>query len=344
MRVLHAYCAAQHRSAVLPVLRELEARGHTVLEVALHSGTLLPREGQPDVRGFNQHVFLTSYPHILRTGTGIRYAHQEGIKVCIEHGVNPVAWAFPLDRHELYDLLCLAGPWQRDALARYPGRKPLAELTGWPKVDHLATATDAQRFLARKALEWRQCCAFVSGHPVVAFVPTHGASWRLADALMALGLPNLVVAPHEGRYQDFRGETGTLTFDYRRYPWYVETDDIHAVLLAADLVISDYSSAMLEALVLELPVLQLLVDVPLHNRPRARPTVDGYYTLSQRDARRFQVGPSLVDVSQVPAELDRLVSDTTYYAAERKYWRDEIFYGIGGATARCCDAMEQAYA
>lgn len=344
MRILHAYCMRQHRSAVVGVLDALRQRGHEVLEVALQSNTLAAAEGQPEVSTFNQDVFLTSYPHILRTGTGIQYLHQTGRKVCIEHGVNPVAWAFPLDRHELYDLLCLAGPWQRDVWSRYKARrKPPAIMTGWPKADTLVGWTAEKRAAARGALETQCRIPFHPRQPVIAFVPTHGGAWRAAEQLRELGITNLVIAPHEGRYAAFRGQgPHALSIDYSAvYPYYIETSNIYEVLGAADLVISDYSSAMLEALVLDLPVLQLLVDVTLHNRPGAAPVRDGYYALSQGDAREFKVGPNVAAVAEVPREIERLLGEPNYYRREREFWRNEIFYDLGRATQNCCEVIER---
>ena len=347
MKILHAYCNGQHRSAVLPIVEEMRKRGHEVKEVRVQSSTLTVADGEEDISNFKQDVFINSYPHIMKSKE-LAFPYQHGLKVCIEHGVNPIAWAFPIERHQLYDLVCLPGKWADRVIRKHPdwqgkeGEK--AVMTGWPKVDALVGRTQEDRASDRLVLEGKMREKFIQGQPIIAFVPTHGAAWWRADQLVELKIPNLVIAPHEGRYAAFRNQPGAIrgmSMNYaEKYPWYIETSNIYEVLSAADLVISDYSSAMLESLVLDIPVLQLLTEVTLHNRKKIDPIKSGYYALSQNDDRVFKVGPNVNNMGEVVSEIDKLLKDRSYFQAEREFWRDEIFHDLGNATKNVCDLIE----
>lgn len=346
MKIQHAYCGRQHWSAIDPVCKELKARGHEIAELSLVHGTVNERKAgfeSVDVEGSD--IFLCSYPHILGNANG-GYEKAYGKKICIEHGVNPVAWAFPLDRHNLFDYLFLAGKWQMDAVKRTGSKELLAKsiVTGWPKADALANVTQEDRKLARANLEKKMKKEF-GDKPVVSWIPTHGGAWPRTNEIVRR-MPknvNLVIAPHEGRYAAFRD--GRLEMNYREeYPFYIETDSIYEVIKASDVVISDYSSAMLEAAIMGIPIVQILDHMQLHNRQNFDPYMAGYYALSQYDRREFKLGENISDMKKLPDEIEKAVAmGSDYWRKEREFWVSEIFHDVGNATKTCCDLIQKIY-
>lgn len=347
MKVQHVYCGKQHWSAIAPVCDELRRRGHEVVEVSVYQGKVNERKpGFENVDVEGSDIFLCSFPHILSNETSM-YEKDYGIKICIEHGVNPVAWAFPLERHGLFDHLFLAGRWQQDAIRRSGWGNDLLSksiVTGWPKADALIGCNEETRKIARAELEKKMNQPFKDG-PIVAWVPTHGGAWPRTNEIvrrMPKGV-NLVIAPHEGKYAAFRD--GRLEKNYATdYPHYIETPNIYEVLKAADVVISDYSSAMLEAAVLGVPIIQILEHVQLHNRKNFDPYMAGYYALSQNDKREFKLGANVADLKGLTEEVEKAVSmKGDYWRKEREFWVNEIFSNLGSATAYCCDLIEHIY-
>lgn len=339
MKIQHAFCCPQHKSAVDPVLDELRLRGHEVVEVRLVHGSVNERcKGYEDVDVEDSDVFICAYPHILKTGNGEMYQKAYGKKVCIEHGINPIAWAFPLDRHALFDVICCANKWQMEKGKKQGNLDSKLFLTGWGKTDHLPKKRSV-RDVWKMALEDKMKEKFVEGKPIVAWVPTHGAAWKRTDEIRKLGIPNLVIVPHEGRYRAFR-ENMDINYE-KEYPYYLQTTDIHSVLAAADVVLTDYSSAGIEALAVEdLPIIQILADVKLHNR-NSNPMQTGYYALSQGDGREFKLGPNIADLSKLPAEIEAAANDPTgYWQRERDEWRKELLHDVGNATSNTCDLIE----
>lgn len=348
MKVQHAYCGSQHWSAIDPVCRELKARGHEIAEISLVHGNVNERKpGFENVDVEGSDIFLCSYPHILSNASeGGAYQKAYGKKICIEHGVNPIAWAFPLDRHAIFDHLFLAGNWQMDAVKRCGNKEILRKstITGWPKVDALSNISPEERIAARNDLQKKMKTQF-GDKPIVSWIPTHGGAWQRTDYLVKY-MPknvNFVIAPHEGRYAAFRD--GRLNMNYREeYPFYIETPNIYEVIKASDVVISDYSSAMIEAAVMGIPIIQILDHMQLHNRKNLDPYMVGYYPLSQNDPREFKMGENISDLKLLPDEVDKaLTMKGDYWRKEREFWINEIFSNIGNATSRCCDLIEKIY-
>jgi len=338
MKIQHAYCCPQHKSAVVSVLDEMTRRGHEVVEVRLeHDDVTKRKKGFEDVDITNSDLFLCSYPRIMKMNEGGGWKHGAKKTVCIEHGLNPVAWAFPLDRHKLFDVICCPNKWQMKHAGEVKGR---CKLTGWGKLDKLPEMRK-DRELAKKRLS-EQCNEVIDfDKPIIAWIPTHGGAWKRTDEMMNLGIQNLVIAPHESRYNQFRED---MQINYEKdYPYYVETTNIYDVISAADVVITDYSSAGIEALVCEdLPIIQILTDVKLHNRDQFRPLEKGYYSLSQKDDRVFKLGANVANMGKLVGEIEKAIADPTgYWKEERDYWRKELLHDVGNATKNCCDFIEK---
>lgn len=355
MKVLHAYCGRQHWSAINPVCEELKKRGHEIAEVSvIHDDIRKRKPGFEDVDMTNGDIFLCAYPRIML------YNHPEDGKisfdhgckktVCIEHGVNPIASAFPLDRHNLFDKVFTAGRWQMDAIRRSPFAfelLPKCVMTGWAKADFLVgKGTQEYKQEYRKKLEEMMPGKFKPDQPFVTWTPTHNCAWDRTDEIVeAIGdTTNLIIAPHEGSYAAFRD--GRLKMNYEKdYPYYIKTEHIYDVLLAADIEMTDYSSAGIEATVLDMPVIQILKDVELHARPGMNPMKVGFYLPSQGDTRPMKLGGNIRDVkASLAGEIETAMEQgSDYYAKERRFWRDEIFYNLGGAAKKCADLIEQMY-
>jgi len=338
---------------VNPVLEEMDKRGHDIAEVSLiHDDIRKRKPGFEDVDISNGDIFICSYPRIMQTlrdkkNGRIRFDHGCKKTVCIEHGVNPIAWGFPLDRHRLFDHVFVTGKWQMDAVRRSLFNYdllPKCKMTGWPKADFLVgKGTQEVRRKYRQRLRDFVKQDFKSG-PIISWVPTHGGACDMTDEILdRIGNEyNVVVAPHEGSYAAFRD--GRMKMNYKEdYPYYIETDTIYDVLLASDLVITDYSSAGVEATLLNIPIIQILKDMKFHNRSEFDVLKNGHYPLSQNDDREFRLGANVSDLSILKNEVsDALIEQSDYHRKEREFWRDEIFHNAGNATKDVCDFLENS--
>jgi len=178
----------------------------------------------------------------------------------------------------LFDLYCTQGPtttpsFQR--LAERHGHFRVAE-TGWPKIDPLFRPPDGS------SNPWT--AGFSTDRPLIllasTFTPSLSAAPRALDAIRDLstsGRWNWLVTLHPKMSPEIVRAYRGLEGPHLRY---AETDDIVPLLRAADVMVSDTSSALHEFLLQQRPV------VTLRN---ARP------------------GPHLIDI-QTPGELEQAVT------------------------------------
>lgn len=218
----------------------------------------------------------------------------------------------------LFDLYCTQGPatTQRfDQLAREHGHFRVTE-TGWPKLDPLFAAHDAHAEALRARARGRPLVAFGS-----TFTPRLAAAPHVYDEiarLVARGEWHWLLTLHPksdpalvARYRALAGEHAT----------FVETEQLVALLRAADVLVGDTSSIVSEFVVQRRPVVTFR-----HRAPRAH-MLDIAEPAQLENAIRTALAP--------PSELQREIDA---YAHAIHPYRD------GCSSERVLDACASALA
>lgn len=340
--VQHAWCVGQHRDALMDIQNELLARGHIVKEAHRSHGNvnqLCPNSICADFSDCN--AYMSAYPHTL---INCHANNCRGHKFCIEHGVGIIAWAFPLHSHDLFDTVYVQSPYHLDLMRKvYPKTAEKCILTGWPKLQRILSV-DRQK--ARQDLIQR--LNLNPTYPIISFVPTQNRSYIYTQQLLDLHIPNLIIAPHSGDYKWFRGHSRVERIppirDFRQYQHYLETDRITELVAASDIIIGDYSSVLVESLVLDIPVIQLLAPGKLHNRSQD-PMEHGSYELpygQYGNIGSFTIGPLVKDICQVPYWVDAMIEKPETCCEQRAEWRQKLVYNMDKDIAKLIvDNMEK---
>ncbi len=252
-----------------------------------------------------------------------------GKKIQIFHGVSVKNLAVR-EKALRYDILCLPGryhaeQYERAGLVRAGGPEYL--ITGFPKADPLGPGASG---LDRKAL--LKGLGLDPGRPTILFAPTgerHNAldvmGREIVEALMAPGLWNILVKPHDhpkkdidwfselGRYED---EGLCLVRDR----------DIIPYLAASDLLITDISSVAVEYTLLDRPI--IFIDIPaLLKRVRKRaPALD-------LDTYGRKTGRVVADPAALAAAVRDSLANPERDSAIRRRMAAHLFHAPGRAAA-----------
>jgi hypothetical protein len=214
---------------------------------------------------------------------------------------------------------------------------PAIRLIGMPKADCLVDGSiNREDVLLSLGLDPDP------SRPTVIYAPTRSAESSLnamgTELLSTLrGLPiNLIIKLHD-RSRDLREPySGGVDWMARLQPL-VATGrtviapghDISPYLVAADLLVTDHSSAGFEFLLRDRPIVRI-------HRPalieRANIHPDYVELLAS-------VSESAVDVAGACAAVERGLADPTLRSSERRRVAGDLFYKAGGATGRSVDAL-----
>ena len=258
------------------------------------------------------------------------------------HGV---AGKYDLDRpaglpmgFEYYDRVAFIN---RDRLRRYLDAGVVTEaqavLVGYPKLDRLASGAVDGRAV-------RQMLGLDSTRPTVLYAPTyspasslHLAGERIVEGLASAGF-NVLVKLHDRSLDADERYTGGIDWRARMHALeqrgrvaYIEAPDISPYLAAADLMVTDHSSAGFEYLVLDRPL--LIFDAPgLVESARINPDK---VALLRAAATVVATVDALVTTArtalQAPGRLSR----------ERRRIAGEMFHEAGTATGRAVDLIRE---
>jgi hypothetical protein len=208
---------------------------------------------------------------------------------------------------------------------------PAIRLVGMPKVDCLVDGTLERNSVLRSLGLWPE-------RPTVLYAPT----WSPASSLNRYGLEllarlgerpfNVIVKLHD-RSRDHRPQySGGVDWVKAIQPLLVPDrvvlaagPDICPYLTAADVMITDHSSAGFEYLLLDRPLVR--IDLPeLIELANIHPD---YVTLLA------DVSESVRGVGDVVSAVDRALADPAAKSASRHAVAESLFHAPGGATGRC---------
>ena len=212
---------------------------------------------------------------------------------------------------------------------------PAIRLIGMPKADCLVDGSiDRTEVLASLGLD--------PAKPTVLYAPT----WSPASSLKAMGvalvtglgrLPVNVILKLHDRSRDQRERySGGVDWVARMRPLLqpgrgviAPAHDISPYLVAADLMITDHSSAGFEFLLRDRPI------VRIH-----RPALISLANIHQDYVHLLaSVSESVDDVSQALAAAERGLADPSARGAHRRAVAADLFYRPGGATRRSIAAL-----
>jgi hypothetical protein len=215
---------------------------------------------------------------------------------------------------------------------------PAGMLIGMPKVDCLVDGT-FQRDAVLREIDLDPAL------PTVLYAPT----WSAASSLNRLGVPllerlsamplNLIVKLHD-RSRDLREQySGGIDWPARlagvlRRPRAVLADgaNIAPYLVAADVMISDHSSAAFEYLLLDRPLVR--IDIPeLMTVANVHP---------EYAALLAEASDTVIDVGETVAAVERAMAAPGRRSQERRRVAADLFYQPGTASARCAAALYDA--
>ena len=212
---------------------------------------------------------------------------------------------------------------------------PAIRLTGMPKVDCLVDGTlQREPVLASLGLD--------PARPTVLYAPT----WSPASSLNALGaelisalcrMPANVIVKLHDRSRDVRTRySGGVDWVRRLRPLLPKGraaiapgHDISPYLVAADLMITDHSSAGFEFLLRDRPLVRI-------HRPQLIQLANIHRDYVSLLASASQ---SVCDVPDTLAAVERGLASPETLGAERRRVASELFYQPGGATARSVEAL-----
>ncbi|BFV58883.1 hypothetical protein KCMC57_up39870 [Kitasatospora sp. CMC57] len=207
--------------------------------------------------------------------------------------------------------------------------------SGYPRNDLLARSADASAVRRRLGVP--------DGKRIVLYAPTwredqqraNGDGYRLglrldlAAARTALGADHvLLVRPHAHVAEPLPRAGDGFVLDVGDYP------DVQELLLAADVLVTDYSSIMFDFAITGRPILFFTYDLE-HYRDALR----GFYFDFEREAP----GPLLADSAELVDALRSLTTGTTlvdrYASAYRRFRATHCHLDDGRAAARVVDRL-----
>ena len=280
-------------------------------------------------------AYLTSdftWTRLLHDTCRIQMFHGVGGKYGFDAPTEPLdAWhrLFFVNRRRLNN--CIAS----GALA---ADSPAIRMIGMPKVDCLVDGT-----LERSAV--LRVLGLSPDRPTVLYAPT----WSPASSLNGLGLAlldrlrrmpvNVIVKLHDRSLDLRRQYSGGVDWPATIRPLLeagsrvlASSADICPYLAAADVMVTDHSSAGFEYLLLDRPLVRIHV-----------PALITLANIHQDYVRMLaDVSESTSAVDDTVAAIERAIADPAARSATRRAVAADLFHEPGTATGRCADALYEA--
>ena len=292
-----------------PIENELIARGHSVIRTS---------EPLPDD---DIDASLASTYLYLRK----EYIHKIKHPIFFsEHGIAVVKEGFRPLYHTKADYMMQSGPiWHERAMYRSPKyRGNLA--VGYPKSDELFNNVSKSAMIREEIIKE---LSLDPKEPIIVFAPTwydpdgyNPGSTILLDEIESMGFKNIITCFHDF---DLIGKEKTGSR-------YIKTPNKNRYLLAADLMIGDFSSIVIEFAVLNRPIVQVNPSNKL----------DHFYIWREKDYGLFQIG-DIAKKGGIKQAVQKALDDPKEYEFLRKYWVERSFYNPGRAAKAAADKMEE---
>lgn len=294
------------RACLLPVEEELKKRGHTILQ-----GERAP---------YSKHeVDATLIASVMYLNPGLVHNLKKPV-FFMPHGVAVVKTTL-YQLHTKTDYMLMTGPiWKERMEYVFHQFKHNIEV-GFPKSDELVNGKSTREEVVNElGLDPKE--------PIVLFAP----SWDDQDAkrkgtidalpaVEALGFKNLLICLHEYDKMFHKLEGKRI----------VKQPNKNRFLLAADLLIGDISSIMIEFAILDKPMVQIDMTGDRHHY--------GIWEEPSSHYGTFQIG-EFATPGTLPEAVKEALNNPDKYKFLRDYWKWRSFYNLGSATKASADAIE----
>ena len=270
----------------------------------------------------------------------LRKSGWDGKYIYIEHGLGAIKY-YTYKYNFFYDaeLLFYPGPvFQRKMEAINPHFKN-GLLGGYPKMDDLINKKiNRQEMVTKLKLNPKK--------PVILFAPSWGGKYSkqsgIWNADFLKNIPNLIVVPHSQDYRYAKKINAIIPF---------ENEGINPYLLLADVVVSDVSSVLAEAAILDKPVVQLKLPSYPGCFPEKDRRKEGIYLSDEfiqkeeantnLNVRPFKIAfldedwimGEIAEPHNIHEAVIKVVAHPEKYKKERRYWGEQSCYKCDGKSS-----------
>ena len=239
--------------------------------------------------------------------------------ILIFHGIS--IWK-PLENHfKNYEYAFLASNFEKGKVFRFKDNFPKEEntiITGWPKLDILYEKLKNKEEIKKNIYKKYK---LDTGKPIVAFLPT----FKHSDARIC-GTAEMLSSPHFSKIENlivslhYFDTTKENIIEYmKKYPFIWKDHDKYDLLIAADIIIGDLSSVLVEALPLDKPIIHLL------NKE------DQLYAYQNKENGICKFGDICLDPKDLQSLIDiNLEKDLN--KDQRNKWKDILILNFGQAA------------
>ncbi len=272
----------------------------------------------------------------------------KGNFIYIEHGLSPMKYyTYKYDFFQRASLLFYPGEIFKRKMEAINPAFDRGLLGGYPKIDELVNLT-----IDRNALI--KAYGLTPDKPIILFAPSWGGKHNpdagIHNAKYLKDLDNLIIVPHSADYP--------LVKQYNAIK--PGRGGISQFLHLADVVVSDVSSVLAEASILNKPVVQLILPHYPGCFPDQEKRKSGTWIsddmlaremATDRLARPFKI--PYVDEDWImghtarPGELSAAIEDALAqpekYAKERHYWAEQSCWGADGRSSQRLSDMIAQY-
>jgi len=272
----------------------------------------------------------------------------KGKFIYIEHGLSPMKYyTYKYDFFQRASLLFYPGEIFKRKMEAINPAFDRGLLGGYPRIDDLVNLTIDRNALI-KAYDLNP------DKPIVLFAPSWGGKHNpdagIHNAKYLKDLDNLIIVPHSADYP--------LVKQYNAIK--PGAGGINPFLHLADVVVSDVSSVLAEASILNKPVVQLILPHYPGCFPDQEKRKSGTWISDEmlareqatdRLARPFKI--PYVDEDWImghtarPGELSAAIEDALAhpekYASERSYWAQQSCWGVDGRSSQRLSDMIAQY-
>lgn len=306
---------ASYRMVTEPIQKELERRGF-LTEV------IYPQFNEEPSK--NSQMIVTNYFWAL--GKLKQYYNTENnIVVYTAHGIAP--WKFFNSGYPSCDYVFLSSEFERDKLFSIGGKNPNNDhtiTTGWSKLDILNSKIKNKKSIKEKIIKK---LSLKKNKPIIAYLPTHTIRSKpsIAGSILSLEnfnpkeIDNFVIGIH---YFDETKKDVKETISKFDYVW--NKQDKYDLMVSADIIVGDLSSVMVEALLLDKPIIHLM------NKSNS------LYMYETKKYGECILGEVCHDVKKLKEVIKNNLQNDPY-RAQRENWKQKLITNVGNATNTAVD-------
>ena len=328
-----AWSTQKGRSSLYPLFKMAETRGWKSSLYKIKKQRFLNRN---TVKSLSEIIVIAYDQPLYR----LKKSGWNGKYIYIEHGLGAIKYyTYKYNFFHEAELLFYPGPvFQRKMEAINPDFKN-GLLGGYPKMDDLINKKIDKPVMVKKL-------NLNSEKPVVLFAPSWGGKYSKQSGIWNAGflqdIPNLIIVPHS---QDYRYAKKTNAIIPS------ENEGINPYLLLADVVVSDVSSVLAEAAILDKPVVQLKLPFypgcfPEKERRKKDVWLSEDFIQEQEmktdlNKRPFKIAyldedwimGEISEPEKINMAVSLALADLDKYKKERKYWGEQSCYKCDGKSS-----------